>query len=795
GSNFTFSIGKIGAKFLREQRPFATALHDLNIAMPALNTSEKSAYEFSVRDNAKGRMQIKGDTIISQAETAGRAQLQNIGTLPAWQYLANQLAFDMQDAQLDGDIRYAVSWSDGLHYHIDNSQLALRNVQMQARNDNDSRAGFAALQLDAIEIDSAQPRAQIGKVTLDQPSVSGWNKDKQVSLVDMFAFPSSTTPSDSAPWQIQIDEIALQNGDIRWHASQIEHLPLALAPLAVHLRNFHWPDAAPLQVEASTTLNNTAQFALNGSIIPSTQSGELQADIRKLPLAWGDVFVRQQMRATLAGGTLNARANIRLDNAQPVAIRSEGSIDQFLLQALADKRKLAAWQKLEWQQLALDPRQNKLAIKQVIVTQPWAQFRINTDGTNNFQQLLIAADTSSAAGATKTTDATKKSTASTPEKPWHIAVANTHIDRATIDFRDASLTSAFRTNITELSGDIAGLDNSGNAAAKVGLKGTMDGYAPVALSGTVNPFATQPALNVTLDMTNIDLATLTPYSGTYAGYQIDSGRLSVQMAYTLDGDRIKGTNHIVVNQMQLGKQVAGPKVMDLPLRFAIYLLTDANGVMDLGVDVTGNVDDPNFSVGSIIWKAFRNLIVKTVASPFRALGSLIGDNRDDLDRITFQPGSTQLAAGENEKLQSINKALQMKPALKLEITGHVGPNRDLEALRDNTLSAQLIAQGGITQTDIQQQSKNWQREVVKLFKERFPDEKVDQWQVMQMNDAMRDNIELAPEALQDLAAQRALAIKQMLVADLGLAADRAFVKPADLGADKNLGPYVSMGVE
>src|SRR5690606_18345189 len=263
-------------------------------------------------------------------------------------------------------------------------------------------------------------------------------------------------------------------------------------------------------------------------------------------------------------------------------------------------------------------------------------------------------------------------------------------------------------------------------------------------------------------------------SGTYAGYKIDSGRLSVQLVYTLEDGLIRGTNHIVVNQLQLGEQISGPKVRDLPLRFAIYLLTDANGVMDLGVDVTGSVDDPDFSVGSIIWKAFRNLIVKTAASPFRALANLVGGaDRDNLDRVSFAPGSDVIAAGESHKLKQLTAALNQKPALKLSIRGHISPSQDIEALRDAALSQQLIAEGDIAGADIQQQSAAWQEAVKDLFRERFPERKSEPLQTMQMNDAMRDNIELPSSALLDLATRRGLALKQALIVEHCLAADRA----------------------
>jgi hypothetical protein len=796
-NNFALALKTIELNFLRAQQPFSTRLQNLKVIAAALSTTATAdqSYELDVLDASGGEAQLKGAVVFDRQSANGSLHLRNIDLRPAWQYLADKLAFEAQRAQLDGDINYAVSWGETLHYTLDNSQLALRDVQLQSRQDGETQVGFSALRVDGVHVDSAQPRAQIGKVLLDKPSIQGWNHDTSVSLIDMFAFASSPEPSTAPPWQIQIDDIVTQGGEVHWRASQLEALPLTLAPLDIHASNLHWPDAAPLQIDLKTLLNNEAKIAVNGTLVPAEKNGQVSGDIGNVPIAWGNQFLQQQMRAMLVSGILNTHFELKLENAQPALLQSDGAIDQFELQSLPDKRKLVAWNKLQWKQLTLENSKRRIAAKQVVVTQPWLQFRINTDGTNNIQQLLVKSDTAAPVKTTKTTASTTKTGASAVQKPWQFAVDNIHIDKATLDFRDASLTSAFRTNINELTGNIDGLDNSSKKPAKVALKGTVDGYAPVALTGTVSPFTNKPAADITLDITNLDLATLTPYSGTYAGYQIDGGRLTVQLAYKLDNNRIRGTNHIIVNQMQLGKQVSGPKVMDLPLRFAIYLLTDANGVMDLGVDVTGNVDDPNFSVGSIIWKAFRNVIVKTVTSPFRALANLAGaGGRDDLDRVEFHPGDDKIAAAETEKLQTLNNALQKKSALKLSITGHVSPSQDIEALRDNTLSQQLITQGGIDQKDIQQQSKNWQREVVKLFKKRFPNEKTE-LQVMQMNDAMRDNIELAPGALQELAAHRALAVKQMLVADLGLAADRAFVKPVDLGADKYPGLQTTLEVE
>src|SRR5690606_9320152 len=113
-------------------------------------------------------------------------------------------------------------------------------------------------------------------------------------------------------------------------------------------------------------------------------------------------------------------------------------------------------------------------------------------------------------------------------------------------------------------GVIVGLGSDRSRAARVDLSGTVDGYAPVTLTGTASPLSEPPALDLALDFNNIDLATLTPYSGTYAGYAIDHGQLTVQLAYTLENNRIKGRNRVVVDQLVLGAKVESPKAVDLP---------------------------------------------------------------------------------------------------------------------------------------------------------------------------------------------------------------------------------------
>ena len=789
------ALKKIAIKFLRAQEPFATVYEniDFNLAAIATNSTEDEPLSVTLADVSGGQLGVKAAISLGAKRSSGSVTLRNLDLVPAWRYLSPQLAFTAQRAKLDGDIQFTVNWNETVNYALHNSRVLLHDVQLQAKEDADTNVALASLQVEGIELDSTLPSVQIAHIALHEPVLKGWNRDTRVSLLDMFRMPPKEQNEAETPWQILVAAIDSDGGAIHWRASQLGDLPLLIAPLSAHVSNLHWPDAAPLQLQFNTDINNDTKLAVQGELVPADVTGKLNADISGLPIAWANPLLAQSMHATLHSGVLNTHTELTLEKSALIGAHSEGTIEQFELQRQPDNLKLLAWKQLQWQQLAFDFRNNQLQLRRVAVDQPWAQFRINADGTNNFQQLLIQQKSAQPAAANNSAN---KAADKPAAKPLRLAIDAVHVDKAVLDFRDNSLTRAFRTNIGDFTGDITGLSNRGKDRAKVAMKGSVDGYAPVALSGTVNPFTTPAAMDIALDITNLDLAALTPYSGTYAGYQIDSGRLSVQLIYTLEDNRIKGTNHIVINQMQLGKQVSGPKVMDLPLRFAMYLLTDSDGVMDLGVDVAGNIDDPDFSVSGIIWKALRNLIVKTATSPFRALANLAGGlHQDDLDRVEFGPGSDQVGGEQSDKLRTLTTALAKKPALKLGITGHVSPSHDLEALRDRDLSAELIKQGGINATDIQQQSKNWQREVTALFRKRYPERKAETLAPMQMNDAMRDNLELPSGALQELASRRALAVKQTLVTDLGLAPERTIINAVDLGADKNPGVLATFEVQ
>jgi hypothetical protein len=141
---------------------------------------------------------------------------------------------------------------------------------------------------------------------------------------------------------------------------------------------------------------------------------------------------------------------------------------------------------------------------------------------------------------------------------------------------------------------------------------------------------------------------------------------------------------VVIDKLVLGERVQSPTAKDLPLDLAIALLEDSDGRIDLGLPITGSLDDPQFSFGGIVWKVITNVLTKVVTAPFRALGALFGGGDEKLESIAFEAGARRLTPPEREKLVKLAAALNKRPALALSVNGTWNA-ADRVALQDRQL--------------------------------------------------------------------------------------------------------------
>ena len=213
------------------------------------------------------------------------------------------------------------------------------------------------------------------------------------------------------------------------------------------------------------------------------------------------------------------------------------------------------------------------------------------------------------------------------------------------------------------------------------LDGRVDEYGLAKIDGALNPFDPKANTEVKLVFRNVEMTSLTPYSARFAGYRIDSGKLSVDVQYKINDSRLVGDHRIILDKLTLGEKVESPGAMNLPLDLALALLKDADGKIDIGLPVSGDLDNPQFSYGQVILKAIVNLFTKIITAPFAIIGRLMGVESANLDTVGFEPGSIVLPPPEREKLKQLAEALKKRPNLRLDVQGCFNAKADSDAMK------------------------------------------------------------------------------------------------------------------
>ncbi|WP_428025630.1 DUF748 domain-containing protein [Arcobacter sp.] len=263
------------------------------------------------------------------------------------------------------------------------------------------------------------------------------------------------------------------------------------------------------------------------------------------------------------------------------------------------------------------------------------------------------------------------------------------INNAKLTFEDKNLTVPFKSNITKLNGSFSELNTNNSKPTQLKLEGKIDTYGYTRITGFVDHQNIKNLTDVNLIFKNIAIKNFTPYSGKFAGRELKNGKLNLNLKYNISKSNLNAQNSVIITDIELGDKVESPEAMNLPLELGIALLEDSNGVIDIDLPITGNLDDPQFSIAPIVWKVFTNLIIKAVSSPFSFLASLLGIDEEDIKSVEFIYGESKLLDSEKETLDNIAKAFAKRPNLALKIEPSYDINKDKNALQELKLEEQL----------------------------------------------------------------------------------------------------------
>ncbi|ODV13247.1 MAG: hypothetical protein ABT20_02470 [Rubrivivax sp. SCN 70-15] len=490
--------------------------------------------------------------------------------------------------------------------------------------------------------------------------------------------------------RIDVDDLGLRLVD----EGPPKPVQLDLADGRITLANVGLDLDRPIPVQASFSVKQGGRFEARGRVVPGAPSGRLDLRLAGLSLEPFAPYVNRFARLRLHSGTAGTRGQLAFAPAKgALGVRYTGgfSVDDLAIAEEDTGEAFLGWKKLSSDNLTVSLAPDRLHIGTLRAQAPFGKVVIFEDKSLNLQRILRASPAPAAAASPAPAAAKAPGT----DTPFPIAIDRLRIEKAQAQFADLSLTPQFGTRMRDLGGVVTGLSTDPTASAQVELDGKVDDYGSVRVRGSIQPFRATEATDLTLAFRNLEMTRLTPYSAKFAGRKIESGRLSVDLGYKIKDRELTGTNKFVVHQLKLGERVDSPDALKLPLNLAIAVLQDSHGVIDLDLPVSGNLDDPHFSYGAIVWKAIVNVLTKIVTAPFRALGALLGVDAQKMEAVGFDPGRSALLPPEQEKLKTLAEALAKRPALTLTIEPGYDPEADRRALQEAAMRRQAAEVAGL----------------------------------------------------------------------------------------------------
>jgi outer membrane protein OmpA-like peptidoglycan-associated protein len=316
-----------------------------------------------------------------------------------------------------------------------------------------------------------------------------------------------------------------------------------------------------------------------------------------------------------------------------------------------------------------------------------ARLEITEQGRLNLQTLVEKRAADAPAGAASAAPARSGTAAALPVD---LLIGAAQLNNGHVDFHDRFIRPNYSAELTELNGRLGRFDSNSRDMATLQFDGRVAGTGLLHISGAVNPTIEPLALDIRAKATDIELPGLTPYAAKYAGYPIERGKLSMDVSYKIDADgKLQARNQIIVNQLTFGPKSDSPDATSLPVRLAVALLQDSNGVIDIDLPVSGSLDDPQFSIGGLFLKAIVNLLTKVLTAPFSMLA---GSSGTDLSTVEFTAGTADLAAGSQAVIDKVAKALAARPGLKLSVTGQADAKSEAQAMQHAALEARIVAE-------------------------------------------------------------------------------------------------------
>src|SRR6185312_3255611 len=715
--------------------PFRLDLDPIAFELVNFSTAGSTAgsYHLTATIGQGGRLDWSGTVRAAPIALRGALRLDGLSARTVGTYLGGALPAEITRGAVALQGAFAIDGAapggnaQGVRMTIDVPQAQMTGLGVRPRHGAADYVQLTRFTLGNSHIDLEHRSISVGAVTLAGVKVKAWlDAGGQLNLLELLGRsaahpPAAATPAPAAApppspaaagspkagapvWRIAVPDVRIENTRLSWEDRSVKPAAdLMLGPLSARITGYNSSPQSRVTVSLQSAVNGKGRLRLtaDGALEPAALSAKL--DVSRIDLRALQPYFNRYTALTLVSGLLSSA--LEIDRRADGQLSATGRIGIADLHTVDDDLKLdfVKWQDLSIVGIRYVSSPASLQVKRIVAVGPYARVIIGADGTFNVSEALHARgahpktapakeDSTGNDSQAKTASAgSQPATGTGPTRaPMSMSIGLVRIATGTADYADYSIQPNFATGIQNLHGTIESLSSNPSSRATVALKGKVDQYAPVDITGSVNLLSASTFTDIALKFRGLELTRMTPYAVRFAGYKIASGTLDADLHYKVYHARLDADHKFVIDQLQLGEQVPSPHATKLPLRLAVALLKDRDGIIRIGLPVTGSLNNPQFRLGPLIGKALVNLVEKAVTAPFALLGRLAGGG-SNINHVDFAPGSATLLPAAQSRLAALAKALAQRPQLQLQVPAVFAPDVDRPALARHHLRDELLA--------------------------------------------------------------------------------------------------------
>ena len=690
-----------------------TKLNELNLYAQNITLSGEEAleYQMDMRLNDKFKCSSHGNIIHSKLDLSTTLRCKEFDLVHYRPYIdkAARDALEVYNIKL---IRATAGFDAKLSLkEIENEMVVdvseanfkLEKVAINKRSNAKRLVTLGSFSVDGVALNTKSREINIKKTSLNSLALKVARLNDGSINVDGLVVPKKSKNAKiksqkSKEYRVKLKHFALNAAQVRFNDQALTpNVESKLDRIYFNAYNIDSKRGSWLSYAFSSRVNSKGYIKSKGSLrhSPIKQKGTLE--LQKISLIELNPYIKEKAYVELSDGLLSIKAKTTyLPSKTTPDLRVNGSfkLNEIFVNDSRDKVALLSFNELGLDSFTLEALPNRLYIDKANIDGFYVDALINEEKELNLAMLVKKDENQTIQSAE-----VKKSDSNATQNSFPLKIAKLSVNMGSAKFADLSIPIKFRTHIHDLNGIIYSISNTPGETTLIDILGEIDKYGAMKLKGSLDSSNPKKFTDLDLSFSNLELNSFSGYSASFAGHEIESGKLYLDLGYDVVNSDIKGENSIIIKQMKLGAEVEDENVTSIPLGFIIGLLEDSDGVIDIDMPVEGNIDEPDFKYGTLVFKTLTNLLWKAVTSPFSFLGSMMGIDGDALAYGEFEAGQDNILPPEREKLDQIAKMMIKRPKLSLGIAGRYDEKLDTEALQLEKLISLVVKKSGIKNRD------------------------------------------------------------------------------------------------